>query len=164
MGKKNEKYGLYTNTGKKLSDLRFDNVQYFVEDRAWVKVGNLWGFINTEGVMLIKPSYEYAREFSEGMSAVLKYDYYGYVNKQGEEVILTLYDDAENFSEGLAAVKGQWEGGFPTYAFINKEGHTVIIPATKTEAIEWAHSFRNGLAVISKGKGRVGMIDKKAKK
>ncbi|MBK8953756.1 MAG: WG repeat-containing protein [Chitinophagaceae bacterium] len=111
--------------------------------------------------MLIKPTYEYARQFSEGMAAVMNYGYYGYVNKQGDEVITALYDDAEDFSEGLAAVKGQWEGGFSTFAYINKEDRTVIIPASKTEAIEWAYSFRNGRAVISRGKEKVGMIDKK---
>lgn len=79
------------------------------------------GFINGDGKWIIKPSYESARSFSNGLAPVSMDKKWGYINEKGEKVIDFKYEDAEIFaSNGLAPVKdGDW-------GFIDKTGKLVI--------------------------------------
>lgn len=79
------------------------------------------GFINGAGKWIIKPTYEKARAFNNGLAPVSIDGKWGYINEKGEKVIDFKYDDAEIFaSNGLAPVKdGDW-------GFVNKKGELVI--------------------------------------
>jgi hypothetical protein len=93
---------------------------------------NLWGFIDKEGKVVIKPRYDYVRNFKEGLAMVERYNIttsektIGFINKEDVEVIpitdrYTAFDD---FSKGLAACtdknsKDEW-------GYIDKKGDKVI--------------------------------------
>jgi hypothetical protein len=93
---------------------------------------NLWGFINKDGQVVIKPMYDYARNFSEGLAMVERYNNTthetsrGFINKHDEEVIPVSdrYTAFLDFKQGLAGctdrdLQNQW-------GYINEKGDKVI--------------------------------------
>lgn len=90
---------------------QFNNVGNFNEGLAPVKVGDFWGYINTNK-FFIDPQYNEARIFSEGLAAVKIGDFWGYIDKTGVPVIPPKFDGAGIFSEGLAAVKDGDKWGY----------------------------------------------------
>ncbi len=92
----------------------------------------LWGFINQEGKVVIKPRYDFVRNFKEGVAMVERYNVttsetsIGFINIEDIEVIpiSERYTALGNFQEGLAACtdkdgKNQW-------GYINKSGDKAI--------------------------------------
>lgn len=82
---------------------------------------HLWGYIDTNGAIIIRPQYSHAGVFSEGLAAVKKHnnDIY-FINSKGEKLIgpLKEYFLPQPFREGLSVINGQY--------VINKIGDTVI--------------------------------------
>ncbi|MCF8461008.1 MAG: WG repeat-containing protein [Flavobacteriales bacterium] len=109
-----------------------------------------WGFKDSSGNVLIKPKYESAFYFHDGMCRVEKNKKYGYVDSTGVERIALQYDAAGNFSEGLTDVSLN-----KRYGFINRSGNTVI-----PFEFDYAFSFQEGLAGVRKA-GLYGFIDRK---
>jgi hypothetical protein len=101
-----------------------------------------WGFINTEGNLVIKAEYDDAGPFSEGLAAVNKNGKWGFIDKEGKTVIEPVYKSAWAFHEGFARVL-PFDG---PDRFINKEGET-------TPADNWAAAddFAEGRARVKVG-------------
>ncbi|MBR1476544.1 MAG: WG repeat-containing protein [Lachnospiraceae bacterium] len=59
--------------------------------------GEFWGFVGTDGNILIEPAYENARSFSGGVAAVCKDGLWGFIDRNGEYVIEPEYLDAGYF-------------------------------------------------------------------
>ena len=97
----------------------------------------------------IKPQFEDARPFSEGLASVKIEGRWGYIDKSGEYVIRPQFDDAWLFSEGLAhvAIGDRW-------GYINKTGKYVINPQ-----FDYARPFEDGLALVEID-GKWGFINK----
>ena len=125
--------------------------------------GNLYGFMNVKGTIVVKPQYVGAREFSEGMAAVAVQDgednvKYGFVNHTGKLVIPAKYTDVSNFSDGvaLAQLDGKW-------LLIDKNGKTV---AKCNELDDYNYisvsDFHEGLAMFSADE-KYGYINKQGK-
>lgn len=99
------------------------------EGLAAVKDNGKWGFINEQGEWVIKPQFEFADNFHEGLASVgvngSNGYKQGYIDSKGNWVILPIFGEARGFSNGLAianiAVNDQW-------GFIDKEGNWVINP------------------------------------
>ncbi len=100
-----------------------------------------YGFINTDGKLVIQANYDQAEDFSEGLAAIKLSDKWGFINKNGRVVVKPKYDSLRDFSDGLAAVRleGLW-------GYIDKQGNTVI--AHKYSA---ARPFENGKAEVGVG-------------
>ena len=121
-------------------------------------MGNLYGYINEEGKVVIEFQFLAAESFGEnGLAAVQNKDYeWGFINTSGEYVIAPgEYDRIMSFSEGLAAVKkdGLW-------AFINEKGEFI------TDFIYYnTGDFTNGIAKVYLDHewSTVGYIDKSGK-
>src|SRR5437016_2105383 len=71
--------------------------------------------------IVIKPQFDEADSFSEGLAAVRVGAKFGYVDKQGMIVIKPQFDFAGAFSEGLAGV-----GIGSKIGYIDKQGNFVI--------------------------------------
>lgn len=110
----------------KLSDMRFFPV----------KSGDVWGFVNEQGELAIKPQYQDADNFSEGLALVKIQGKYGYINKSGTLVIQPVYDDALPFNEGHAVVEVKDKAGM-----INRNGEFIVPPR-----YEDLGNLHNGLA------------------
>ncbi len=71
---------------------------------------NKYGFIDKKGSVTIKPIYEDAKNFSDGLAAICIFDSlkhsnkWGYIDVKGTIVLEPKYDEANDFLEGLAFV------------------------------------------------------------
>ncbi len=115
----------------------------FSEGLGCVKLGKLYGFVDTTGKEVIPPQFDDVGQdgFANGLCVVSKgkKDAYFFIDTQGKRAIDADYEAAYGFHEGLAAVrvKGQW-------GFIDKTGKFVIKPV-----FESVGSFNSGLAAAS---------------
>jgi len=114
------KYTFINKDGQPLT-ARFDYALDFSEGLAPVAIGNLWGYIDKYGDIVIPPSFDTAQPFSEGLALVKQRGLSGYIDASGQIVITPRFKFAENFSGGLAVVgdgKSSW--------YIGKDGAQAI--------------------------------------
>lgn len=64
-----------------------------------------FGFIDTLGNWIIKPQYDDAFPFYEGLASVCKNDSCFYIDKEGNTVSSQYYEEAESYKNGIAIVK-----------------------------------------------------------
>ena len=167
-----------------LNNERYDNAGDFYQGLAAVKVNNQWGFINTEGKMVIAPQFnpyqaQFNAYFSDGLVAINFVSAkksgiegndpvgtrWGFADQIGKVVIkpqfVGNYYYPPHFANGLAVISGNFIGttiktfGLNTkYGYIDKTGKFVI-PQTFDEA----YDFSDDLASVKVG-SKYGFIDK----
>lgn len=112
-----------------------------------------WAYINKMGKIIIEPTFEYAKHFSDGMAGIKLNNKWGFINEKGDIVIKPQFDWMHNFSDGLASVniggyidkreidkgKAGITGG--KWWFINKNGDYVI----ELKDVR-SYEFKEGLA------------------
>jgi hypothetical protein len=103
-----------------------------------------WGYLDDNGYFRIKPQFELALPFKEGLAAVSVFKKFGYIDGYGKPVINPQFDDARNFSDGLAAVMIFDQKMNKKWGYIDKTGQFII--AAKFDA---ASDFTNGSAEVS---------------
>lgn len=133
---------------------------------------NKHGFMDKTGNLAVKPKFENAASFSEGLArvSVIKNsrEMLGFINSEGEFVIPPVFDIdgdftrcADDFSEGLAGLidgPPMMEKN-PSFMFINKTGDIAI----KTVFFQ-AESFHEELAVVWDAESeKYGYINKSGK-
>lgn len=98
---------------------------------------------------MIKPQFESAMKFSEGLAKVQVGGRWGYVDKTAQVVIKPLFDevhseegDCQSFSDGLACIEVNEKVGY-----IDRDGRVVIQPQ-----YDVASPFNNGVAAVAVGK------------
>lgn len=69
-----------------------------------IQKGLFYGYGDINGNVLIKPIYEDARPFFEGLAAVKNEEKYGFIDNKGNIIIPFQYDDAIDFHNGKAIV------------------------------------------------------------
>ena len=105
-----------------------------------------WGYIDTNGKVVIKPQFYWAEEFSEGLAAFENDEgLYGYIDETGKVVIEPILERWSPFSEGLAAaaIKNM------EWGYVDKTGKWVIEPQ-----FAYAAAFRDGLAPVKLRPGK----------
>ena len=116
-----------------------------------VKLGDKWGYVDSDGKYIINPIYDNAYCFFDGLAMVVKDGKVGYINSSGKEVISPEYKGGTNFSEGKAFVVMDGE----PIKCINTSGKELF----SLENIEWAYNFHEGLSVIKDTSNRYGFQD-----
>ena len=116
------------------SYLGYSEVGDFNEGLAFVSKGNLFGFINKAGDVVIEPSYKNARSFSGGLAAVDMGDTldekgdrisrFGFINHDGQVIIQPLFEFAFDFVGDYCVIVQNSRLGL-----INKSGEMVIEPS-----------------------------------
>lgn len=103
----NGKYIMIDAEGNQIGSQTFDDAYPFAAAApAAVCVGGKWGFVDTEGNMVIEPQYEAAKSFNAGLGAVCVDGKWGYVNSGNTIRIEPQYQDCLPFAgSGIAAVK-----------------------------------------------------------
>lgn len=125
------------------------DIKYSIGDYVPIKAPDgLWGYKQYNSI-IIKPKYQQAGPFTEGLAAVKLGGKYGYIEKDGRCIIPYKYEAAGVFAEGLARVRMNGR-----YGFIDNTGKQVI--PYKFSA---AGDFIKGLAEVVLS-GKRGYIDK----
>ena len=128
---RNSKYGVYdTITGNEIISCKYNSDLKFAaeEDIVPAEIAGKFGFINIRDQIIIEPTYENAKVFTEGLAAVSLNGKWGYIDLQGRQIIPFIYEAAFEFSSGLAVVKkGELYGYIDQY-------NNVIIPFIYTDA------------------------------
>ena len=116
-----------------------------------MRVGEKYGYIDKTGKIILKPQFDFAGRFSDGLALIRVGSEYGYIDRSGEFIIKPQYLRASPFSEGLAVV-----GTGPGSTYINREGIMVM------EVNGNCGPFSDGMAVI-RIQDKLGYIDKSGK-
>src|SRR5690606_38822487 len=112
----------------------------FYEGLAKITVRGKSGFINSKGVVVIKPDLRDAGHFSDGLAPFEDQNgKWGFIDSLGKVVIKPQFDLALSFREGLAAVQIGTKWGF-----IGRDGEIKI--EAKFETVS---SFAEGLAEVT---------------
>lgn len=118
--------------------------------------GGKWGYMDKSGKLAIKPQYDCAWDFSEGLACVQVGLQRGYIDATNGIVIKPQYVQARPFSEGRAAVYagGSKWGDFMFFnrdnngrwVYIDKTGKIVVEPQQASSVA--AEEFHGGVARI----------------
>lgn len=136
----------------KLHDGMFTDPEGFVNGLIDVRVGEKWGYINTNGKIAIPAKYDDVSEFNGGYAVAKTGATYMVLNTAGEEKIVQgAVVSVNRFQEGMAPFKSHDK----RFGFVDTDGK-IAIPA-QYESVGF---FSNGLAWAKTGKS-VGYINKK---
>ena len=108
------------------------------EELYVIRDNGRYGYINRSGLVVVKPQFEDAYNFSEGLARIAVQHKYGFIDQRGKVVIEPVFDDAGDFAEGLVRVSKENK-----YGFIDRNGN-VRIPLE----YELVSEFSEGLAGI----------------
>ena len=140
---------------KQITQIKYEEANYFSCDLALVKLDGKYGYINKVGKEIIACSYDFANHFSDGLALVGLKDNncyfkkkFGFIDVEGNEIIELKYENAMSFSCGLALVK--LDGKF---GFVDTNGR-VVIPII----YDYTESFSEGLALV-KLEGKYGFVN-----
>jgi hypothetical protein len=106
------------------ADIRFSDGMCAVFD-------NGYGYINTEGQLIIPCDFYLGQHFSEGLAVVKpkgKGNSYGYIDKAGAMAVKPTFTLAESFKNGLASVATGKKYEEYKYGYIDKSGNYVWEP------------------------------------
>lgn len=100
-------YYMYDATGKKISELAFEDACAFVGAQpAAVKIDGKWGFVNAKGEIVIEAKYENAGSYCCNLAPVCENGLWKYVDNEGVVRIEGDFAEAKPFSaNGVAAIK-----------------------------------------------------------
>ncbi len=107
VAKSDGKYGLYDENMKLKTSLDCSDIDCYTSDKkiAICKDGK-WGFVNSSGKVIIEPTYENAKSFSNGLAAVMKDGKWGFINSDGTLVIECEYAEVGYMNEdGVCPVR-----------------------------------------------------------
>jgi hypothetical protein len=133
-----------------------EKCRVFREGLAAVLIKDKWGFIDSDGKIVIQPQFEDVSDFYEGLSVITKKikgeELRGYINKKGEIIINPQFKSAYIFKEGFGSIAMNDKWGF-----IDNTGKIIINPQ-----FEDTYFFSEGMCVIKQGEN-YGFIDKQGK-
>ena len=127
----------------------YDDVNGFSEGLAAVQKGGKWGYIDTEGQLVISPEYDGANNFSEGLACVQKDGKWGCIDTKGQVVIPLEYDSAQFVFENLVMV---YDGTY--VSLIDNQGNVVFEPGSVI-----GMTYLSGNFAIAVENEKIGYID-----
>lgn len=154
------KYGFVDPKGTLLAGRMFDGVYDFSTGLAKVKDGNLYGYIDITGKIIIEPKFKKAGPFMDNRAAAsLNGKTYGYIDRTGEWKIKPQFEEAENFAEGgdpanYAVVKknGKWgiidlDGNLPVDCIYDSIGNAAVGVYRMELDGKWGYITRKGVVL-----------------
>ncbi len=149
-------FGLVNKNGEEITKFSYsDSGIEFAEGLIPIAENDKWGFADKDAKWVIKPIFDGAHSFSEGMAGVkdAKSRKWGFTDKKGKLVIKAIFEDVGAFTDGIAPAKldGKW-------GFVNKNGDWVI----KNAYLD-IDTFTDGMALAKDVNENWGFIDDKGK-
>lgn len=115
---------------------------------AWVRVGELIGFVGTDGKWLVEPEFNAAKDLKNGVALVKKGASWGAINEKGESVLEVKYEKISDARQGLLFIR---KGGL--VGVVDTKGNLKFDPKYNT-----IKDFYEGYA-IARHNGKWGLID-----
>ncbi len=140
--------------GFKLIEVFGIGLQGYNDGMVAIRMGDHWGYLDTNGKLVIDTKYDKASVFSDGYATVKKGDDFFVINKTGVETVVTAPNvyNLKKFSEGLAPYNDPEKNN----GFIGTDGKVAI--AADFMAVGY---FIDGLAWAKTKDKKVGFINKK---
>ena len=134
-------HGFIDHSGEVVIEPQFgDESQPFFEGLAMVQAATgKCGFLDTSGRFAIRPDFDWAHPFSEGIAVVRIRGKYGYITPDGGFLAEPRYKHADDFSQGHAVVRMD-----ERWYFINKAGDVAFGPFGS------AGDFSDGVSPVSR--------------
>jgi len=98
---RDDSWGFIDLAGKEVIELRFSSVGDFSEGRALADYLR-FGYLNRVGDWVLRPRFQAASPFREGVAAVKLDGKWGYIQTNGDWFILPRFEDAKPFQNGRA--------------------------------------------------------------
>lgn len=102
------RYGLMDTTGNVICQPTFSQIGApffdFKSGPVPATKGRKWGFINTKGEWVVRPQFEYAGYFHNGLAKVIVKGKTGYIRKDGTIAIEPRFDSGDNFYDTITLV------------------------------------------------------------
>ncbi len=113
LAKSGGSYSIYDSSFKKVSDFSCEDFDVCLNNNliAYKKDGK-WGFVDTKGKVVIEPTYQKAKSFSNGMAAVCSNNKWGFINDSNQLVIDYQFADASYFNSDNYCIISQGEGKY----------------------------------------------------
>jgi hypothetical protein len=133
---------------------KYNGAGDFSEGLAGVRVGQLWGYINPQGMMIIRPQFMAGGMFIDGRCLVkVKDNQWALIDKKGKILVTLPFRQVNEFSEGMAAVQKD----YGAWGYLNAKGK-LAIPLQFQDA----GKFKDGLACVQSN-SKYGYINAKGK-
>lgn len=138
----------------KVKGFTLNKTSIFSEGLVPISLNNKWGYMNTEGKMVIDPKYTEATSFEKGYAIVKTETGYLIIDKSGNETKIDVSNvkRVHPFSEGLASVSTTNN----SVGFIDNTGKLVINTVFLSVG-----NFKNGVAWAKNHTKELGYIDRK---
>lgn len=122
IAKEKDKYHIYDYKDiKQIGDFACDGAKSFVDGYAAFKSGDLWGFVNTDGKIVIDAKYEDAKSFSNSLGAIYGEGEWKLINPKGDIVINETFEDVNYLSDsGICFVKSQGYWSYLKFYYTGK--------------------------------------------
>jgi hypothetical protein len=165
-------WGYIDREGKVVVAPQYRQAQDFSDGLGQVTIASgSTSFVDATGAVVLELGNQFPilQDFSEGRAAFSIDGKWGYIDRRGKIVIAARYDKVQSFSEGRAAVNlgATLKREFPRdylaggkWGFVDASGK-LVIPA-EYDYVEF-HGFREGLALVRKGKEEYAYIDKQGR-
>jgi len=138
------RYGLMDTTGNVICRPSFSQigVPYFdlKSEPVPATKGRKWGFINTKGEWVVRPQFEYAGYFHNGLAKVIVKGKTGYIRQDGTMAIEPRFEEGDDFFDTITVVRGYFQNKFQNL-YINTCG---IILWEEKFCFAWP--FQDGVA------------------
>ena len=147
-------FGYIDGCGRWVVPPTLQDTRTFAEDGlARFQAGELWGYVDLRGKVVIDAQFEDARAFRRGRAPVRNGKYWHYIDTRGALAFDGIFTRAEVFSPcGLAAAR---PSGAARYGYIDAAGNWAI-PPQFSHAQEFT---RDGVAAVEIKDDRAGVID-----
>ena len=135
-------FGLITQEGKILTGTKYDFIGRFENGYAKVKVGYLYGLIDSLGNEILPIEYEEVGFLKDDLVKVRpRYGNWQYRNVRGRLMIKGPFLEAYDFENGYAMVVRK-TGVDPTYSIINKKGQTIYSSTPENRIMYFSENIR----------------------
>lgn len=102
---RDQKWYLIDSTGQLLTDIGFRQINRYQDDRACCLQDELWGYLDTDGHLVIPPTYGLAWDFVNGFARVADNKGIYFVRSDGSELFLPGWVDVRDFFESRCPVQ-----------------------------------------------------------
>ena len=96
------KWALIDKHGNFRGNLRFEEIEDFVDGFACAKQDNKFGFIDRSGEFVIAPRFSQAYSFHDGLARIWIKEGCGVIDRSGNFVLDAIYSSIDDFEEGSA--------------------------------------------------------------